>query len=407
LLIVRICYNFAILLLVPFVLPIGYLIAIKKKEEKDFFQRIGAIKIPNKIENSIWIHCASVGEVRSIKHLIKNIRKNFPELSIVISTTTATGKEMAEKELMPDLAMLLPIENSLAINMLIDMLRCKAIFIVDTELWPNFIYTASKKVKLFMINARLSDKSFKSYYFFRFIFRDLLKKFNHIYTKSENDLEKFAKIKGSDENITCIGNLKFFFEERKVKIEIDDVFKNKKIVMASSTHHPEEQMFLNALKKSDTNFDKVIIAPRHLNRVEDIKQLLQKEDLMFNLYSEGIFNEKFIILDKFGLLERFYFIADKVFIGGSTEGTGGHNIFEVLQFEKVPAVGSRMSNFKEIFELAKKYNLVEITDDEESLADYLDKVILKRDFSSFFNEIKRFNKSTETVLNVIKELIND
>ncbi len=406
-LILRIFYNLLLLFLIPFILPIGYLIAMKKGEEKDFFQRIGAIKIPRKFNQSIWIHCASVGEVRSIKHLIKKIKKELPDLSIVISTTTATGKDMAEKELEPDLAMLLPIENSFAINMLIDMLQCKVVFIVDTELWPNFIYTASKKTNLFIINARISDKSFKSYYLFKFLFKPILKKFNHIYTKSENDSEKFSKIKGSDDNISCIGNLKFYFEESNIQLKIENELENKRIAFCSSTHSPEEKMFLKALNISNVDFDKIIIAPRHLNRVQEIENLLKNEKLSCSLYSEKNYNSKYIILDEFGLLEKFYFISEKIFIGGSTEGTGGHNIFEALQFEKIPAVGSQMGNFKEIFELAKKYNVIRIADNENDLAEYFKENIQVADFKNFFKELKKYNKSTDTIIALIKEIIDD
>ena len=405
--IVRLCYNILLMILIPFVLPIGYLIAMKQKEEKDFFQRIGAVKIPKQFNKSIWIHCASVGEVRSIKHLVKKIKEELPDLEIVISTTTATGKDMAEKELKPDLAMLLPLENSFAISMLIDMLQCKAVFIVDTELWPNFIYTASKKVKLFLINARLSDKSFKYYKLFKFIFKNILKRFDYIYTKSEDDFNKFSKIKGSSDNVSCIGNLKFYFEENKKDYDIEPEFQNLKIAFASSTHNPEEKMFLEAIKKSNENFDKILLAPRHLNRVEDIENILRLENISYDLYSTGENKNKYIIIDEFGLLEKFYSVSDKIFIGGSTEGTGGHNIFEALQFEKVIATGSDMSNFKEIFEIAKKHNVISVADDLNSLSDYLKEKNFSPDFNSFFAEIKHFNESTDTILKCIKEILND
>jgi len=219
-------------------------------------------------------------------------------------------------------------------------------------------------------------------------------------------LEKFSKIKGSNTNISCIGNLKFYFEEKNPEFKIDEEFKNKTIAFCSSSHNPEEKMFLNALEKSGADFDKIIIAPRHLNRVQDIENLLQSKNIGYSLYSSKNYSEKYIILDEFGLLEQFYSISCKIFIGGSTEGTGGHNIFEALQFEKIPATGSQMNNFKEIFELAKKYNLIKITDDETSLSKYFIEKNEKYDFKPFFDELKQYNKSTETIVKLIKEIVN-
>jgi 3-deoxy-D-manno-octulosonic-acid transferase len=380
---------------------------MKRKEEKDYFERFGFIKVPKEFEKTIWIHCASVGEVRSVSNLVNLIRKKSPDTSIVITTTTYSGKEIAVKDLKPDLAFLMPLENSMAISMLIDILKCKVMLIVDTELWPNTIYTASKKTKLFMVNARLSDRSFKSYKLFKFIFKSLLNKFDYIFAKSEDDVKKIAYIKGSSDNIENAGNLKFYFEKKENVENLYPVFEGKKIAMASCTHKTEEEFFLRSIKNNIEDFDYIFIAPRHLKRIVYVKSILKKENLDFSLLSEEDFNTKIIIIDKFGMLEMFYQLSEKIFIGGSIKKIGGHNIFEAIQFEKVPAVGPYMHNFKEIYEIAEKYNAVVTVKNDKELAEYLKAESFDADFDGFMQEIEKKNKTNEKVFNYIKSFLDD
>jgi 3-deoxy-D-manno-octulosonic-acid transferase len=376
---------------------------MKKGEEKDYSERFGAIRIPVGFTKSIWIHCASVGEVRSISHLVNKMRKNLPEHQIVISTTTSTGKYVAIDELKPDLAFLMPLENSMAISMLIDALRCKAMMIVDTELWPNTIYTASKKTNLYMINGRISDRSYTSYKRLSFIFRPLLKKFDYIYVKSDADVEKFSSIKGSTDNIENAGNLKYNFDQTKTNKSIPDALKNKRFAMASSTHENEESFFLKAISAAQQQFDVLVIAPRHLNRLQQVIDAVSASGKSHSLLSENQFDKDVLIIDQFGQLEPFYATADKIFIGGSTNGTGGHNIFEAIQYHKVPAVGPNMHNFEEIYQLAKTYQTVETIHSEAELSEYFDQPNQQPpDFNGLFTQLEKTNRSADKIIELLK-----
>ena len=109
--ILKIFYNLLIAAVVPAAVPAGYLVALKKKEDEDYFERFGFITMPEPAERSVWFHCASVGEVRSLKSVVDFIGDEFPDIKIIISTTTASGKRMAETELDPYFSFLLPVEN--------------------------------------------------------------------------------------------------------------------------------------------------------------------------------------------------------------------------------------------------------------------------------------------------------
>lgn len=408
-LILKILYNILIYSLIPIALPIGYIFAYKRGEQSSYFERFGFIKLKkSEYTKSVWFHCASVGEVRSIKPLVNEVRKKYPDYAVICSTITATGKEMAETYLKPDEVFLLPIENSIAIKYLINTLNTKVLFIVDTELWPNLISAASNSTKLCLINGRLSEKSFNRYKRLSFIFRSLLKKFSKIFTKSEADLQKFSNLLGSNKNIFNMGNIKFFEQSSVVLPEILESLQNKKVFTAGSTHEGEELVVIRAYKECRASFDMLFIAPRHINRADAVVTEAEKEGLSAKKFSQLYPNDlvEVVVVDAMGLLELLYSVSDKIFIGGSFVNIGGHNIFEALQFKKVIAAGKFIHNFKEISDIALQYRLLYIINDELDLVKYLKSTEgVEYNFNGFFCELNKLNKNKTDL--ILKEIPNE
>lgn len=397
-------YNLIYIILLPVAFIVYSIIVKIKAGEKGYIERFGLIKL-NKAprSKSIWFHCASVGEVRSISNIVDNIRKKYSDVDIIVSTMTTTGRKEAKEYIKADEAFLLPIENSSAISHIIKLLGVKVFFIVDTEIWPNLIYSAGSNSRLIMINGKISEKSFKTYYRFRLFFAPLFNKFSAILTKSIQDYERFVKITKNNKKIAPLGNIKFNQIKKVEDIKLIDKFKNIKYAFAASTHNNEEEIFIDGFIDGGKDFDKAIIAPRHIVRCDEIVEMVKNKGLTVSKYSEDI-DSKVVVIDSFGLLESLYVSATKIFIGGSIVNIGGHNIFEALQFEKQIAVGNNMQDFAEIYEPAKKYNLVENVNSSQDIAIWLQKEYDKKDFSNFFEEINNKNKNiTET----IEELIND
>ena len=400
--ILKILYNLTIAAVVPIAVPVGYIIALKRKEDEDYFQRFGMINFPEPTEKSIWFHCASVGEVRSLKSALEYIRTEFPDIDIIISTTTATGKRMANAELEPYFAFLLPLENSMAIDHIIDYMNVKAVFIVDTELWPNMIRIAAKRSKLYLLNGRISDKTFENYKRFSFLFRRLLSKFEIIFTKSDEDTDKFATIKGDKNNIVTMGNIKFQSRAEKIDSGIFNFIRNHRIFAAASTHAPEEETIIKAFVKQN-RCDRMVLAPRHINRAQDAVKMCREYGLSASLLAERDGATDVVVIDRFGTLEELFIFSEKVFIGGSLNDTGGHNIFEALQFEKITCTGPNMKNFQEISELADKYGVRIVVENEEEFAEFLDNECEKADFDGFFEAL---DSDKASKLEHIKEVLS-
>lgn len=357
----------------------------------DFLEYYGFISHKRVYNQSIWFHCASVGEIKSIIELIRIIKKELPQLNIIITTMTISGKKTAKKEINDTINFLLPVENTRAIRRIIKKYNIKLLFIVETELWPNLINSASKYCRLFLINGRLSQKSYKKYKILNFIFKDLLHKFNRIYAKSEYDktfLENIAL-----KHIDCTGNIKFTNNPVILNEKIIKLFNNKKCLLLASTHNGEESFFIQHAYRYMDMFDNIIIAPRHIKRIDKIQQILKKYKYSYTVFSLAKKFEKFILVDQFGLMDSFYAISYKIFIGGSMVNIGGHNIYEALRLKKIISVGPYMNNFKEIYELALFYHLIYQINNIEDFLNYLYINVEKNElFNDFLRELEYKNK---------------
>lgn len=402
-------YNILLIIITPFAAIFGYFI-MKRKGKADFWlERFGFIKRGEaRFQKTIWFHAASVGETRSIKPIIDRLRKETGDISIAVSTMTAAGRLEALNFLKADAAFLLPIENAPAISRIIEEWNVKAVVIVDTEIWPNFIFTASSLAPLFLINGRISDKTFKKYKFLRLFFKPILKKFACIAAKSYEDETRFRALTGDADNIITAGNIKFQERKNPDEISVIDELKNTRFFLAASTHEGEEAEILSWFDKGKAGFDKIVIAPRHIERSGAIKKLAETNGYSAGLFSEKDFYKDVLIMDAFGKLEGLYLLADKIFIGGSLVSVGGHNIYEALQFKKTAGVGKYMFSFKEIYEDALKFNVAEEISPQNA------RLWLNRDdtsgsdknFLDFFREIdKKNNRTINTVTDMIKSVM--
>lgn len=401
-------YNFILIILMPVLSIAGYFVLRRKNKHQHYWERFGFIRIDDfKPVKSVWFHCASVGEVRSIKKIVDTLRQDNKDISIIISTMTATGRQIAVDYIKADKAFLLPIENSRAVSMIISYMNVSVLVIVDTELWPNLIFTASNQIPVFLINGRISDKTYKTYKRFKFIFKSVLKRFSAIMTKSELDEERFTNILGKSSKIITAGNIKF--QERKSKDSVKTIkeLENIKFFLAASTHKGEEEIILSWFNGSMEGFDKLIFVPRHIERSEEVKEIIEKQGYSVSLYSENDFSKQVMIIDAFGLLEGLYILADKIFIGGSLKEIGGHNIYEALQFEKTVAVGKFMFSFKEIFDEAKEFGLVKVINNKEDALQFMLGLEKNNNFIDFFNRIDKINQDTvSTITDTINAVIN-
>lgn len=321
-------------------------------------------------DQNVWVHAASVGEVFCSALMIKRIKKEFPEVHIVLTTMTAMGNETA-KNCLPEIdrILFLPIDHPFFLRVAIEKINPFLLLITETELWPNLLRFCGKhKIPIILFNGRISQRSFRGYLFLRFLFKECLKYVSLFLMQTEEDRKRIIEIGGEPQKTRVVGNLKFDQtippSSSKVADQMAQVLridKKKNVLIAGSTHPGEEEILVNLYKKlkREDPFLLLILAPRHLERLEEVERLLRKESLPWQRKTSIVLNSQLskpeppgvILLDTMGELMSLYRLASVVFIGGSLVPIGGHNPLEPLFFRKCVLFGPYMFNFLEISQL--------------------------------------------------------
>lgn len=360
-------YNFLLTLLligtVPYFLFRSF---FSKRFRKALPQRMGFFQSPS-FKNPIWIHAASVGEVFCSIPLLKKIKNEFPHSRIVLTTMTSTGNETATSYLPEtDQILFVPIDHPFIVRRTIKKIQPSLLLIAETELWPNLLRSCGKKgIPIILFNGRISQRSFRRYLLFKFFFKECLQHISLFLMQTEEDRARMVEMGGESRNVRAVGNLKFdqtfpsYTQQTVMEVSKTLFLQGKeKILIAGSTHSGEEEILVGLykeLKKTDPDLV-LILAPRHLERLEEVERILKKEALSWLRKTSLPMDEgrsdqghpEVILLDTLGELMGIYSLGTLVFVGGSLVPIGGHNPLEPLFFRKGVLFGPYMFNFSEI-----------------------------------------------------------
>ena len=318
------------------------------------------------ILNCIWIQAVSVGEVNLIEPLVKKLIEIY-NFRLLITTTTLTGYRLAKEKYscFADV-IFFPLDISILINIFLKRVKPVIFISVETEIWPNLFFALNKRnIPIVIINGRISDRAFRRYLIVKAIIKEIFKFCNYICVQNSFYKERFIKLGADKEKVFITGNLKFESINpdqnyiKKIKDYVPIIKReNRFIIVAGSTHEPEEEMIIDVYKEI-LKIEKVslVIAPRHLNRLNYIEKLILKNGFTPIRTSNLKYTKNSIFLiDKIGELLYFYSIADICFVGGSLVNYGGHNILEPIYFLKPTIFGPYMGNFKDIVDIVLKNN---------------------------------------------------
>lgn len=319
--------------------------------------------------NPIWIHAVSVGEVMATVPLYEEIKKRYPSENVVVSTVTSTGYRIAlEKFGSRSVVICLPLDLSFIVNRVIKMINPKAILIAETEVWPNLINSLKLYgAKIVLFNGRISKGSFRRYMLIVPILRRVLDKFDLFLMQSNADAEKIISLGASKDRVRTTGNLKYdaaFLKDVEQKPNPAELRKRfglgeeDKLFIAGSTHNGEEEIILRCYKELINERPKLrlLIAPRHIERANDIVKLAKGQGFDAVLISrtkdlrKQIRRDEILILDVMGMLSGVYSIGEVIFIGGSLVKKGGQNPLEAAYHSKAIIFGPHTYNFKDITE---------------------------------------------------------
>ena len=350
----RFIYSLFLFILAPFAILKLY-ISYKDKNKRKFFEYFGISK-KNK-EFDLWMHCASSGELLAAKPLLEQLKIQNPKLNILVTTFSYAGFKIAQKNNDLFEHRFLPLDFNIFIKIFLKKNSIKLAYFFEMEIWPNLLFNLKKKsIATFLINARLSNKTFKNYNVFSFFIKDSLNCFDEILAQSLNDKNNFEKL-GFENTINVFGNLKYDktynLAQKNLYIQEQKQVQNKLIWVAISVHKAEENKIIWAHKellKENPNI-LLILIPKHQKRFKKLELKLNTKK--FKVAKRTI-NQKIspdlnvYLVDTIGEVNKFLPLAKFAFVGGSFNNNGGQNIIEPASFGIYCAIGKSWFNFYDI-----------------------------------------------------------
>ena len=392
----RFLYLPALLIVLPYY---GFRMWRRGGYAKDFKQRFGffsRMEPAGSSQKRVWLQAVSVGEVLAIEPLIRALNADRT-IQIVLTTTTSTGYAEALKRYHECVYRigLFPLDFWPFIRLAWKRIQPQAVILAESELWPEHLNQAFRKnIPTFLVNARLSDRSFKRYQQFSGIARQVLQKIGFFCAASDLDKERFIQLGVPSESIESVGNLKF---DVRVGELLDLAARTQLyrelgfcqmpeqprpfILLGSSTWPGEEKILLRIQTRLiETGLDcRLLLVPRHAERGPEIANLLRRQKLAWHQRSKNLTaseNVHIYLADTTGELARLTQIADLVFIGKSMPpNQGGQTPIEAAGLGIPVIMGPNMNNFKDVAKSLVMSGAACTVADEQSLeANVLDLV---------------------------------
>ncbi|NIA69022.1 3-deoxy-D-manno-octulosonic acid transferase [Pelagibius litoralis] len=322
-------------------------------------ERLGRTKLARPEGPLVWLHAASVGETVSLLPLIERLQREQPALSLLMTSGTVTSaKLMAERLPAGVIHQYVPVDLPGAVAGFLDHWRPALGIMVESEFWPNLIRSASQAgTELVLLNGRVSPASYRSWRRVRPLIAELLGHFSLVMARSPQDQAHLRDLGAGD--TLCAGDLKAAAPPlsadpaalERLRAEIA----GRPLWLAASTHSGEDEIvaqvhrMLTALHPSLLT----LIVPRHPNRAEAIREILEAKQLTVAQRSRGeaITGDTDIYLaDTMGEMGLWYHLANIVFVGGSLVPTGGHNLLEPAKLDCAVLTGPHTTNFSQMAE---------------------------------------------------------
>jgi 3-deoxy-D-manno-octulosonic-acid transferase len=379
--------TLAALLALPLALP---LVLRSEKRRTTLLERLGLRGLPprpgsdGRRRKRIWVHALSVGEVASAAPLVGRLRERFPGRDIFFSASTRTGFQTARRLLAAkvDALFFFPYDLWFSVARVVGRVSPEVMVIVETDLWPNFLTAmAQRDVPVFLVNARLSRRSYEGYRRLSFLTRPVLRKLSRIGAPSAEDACRWAGLGVPPGRIRRTGSIKFDQpvpdipeSERRRLAEALKIAPGSTVLVAGSTHKGEEAMLTPVylrLKEVSPGL-RLISAPRDPGRAGEVRRIFTSAGITattLGALERGGAPAEVLVIDRIGLLRTLYALGDLAFVGGSLVARGGHNPLEPAAAGLPVLFGPHMSDFREIADLLVGSGAALAVADESGLAE--------------------------------------
>lgn len=376
-------FLYSFLFTLGFIAMLPLFVLRRGKYAAGFWQRLGFLPEFEQDERKVlWLHCVSVGETNAARPLVKEIIENFPDYRLVVSTTTKTGQNLA-KEIFKNSAELVfyfPFDWKFSVRRALRRIKPDVVLLMETEIWFNFLRQANRSgARVAIVNGRLSEKSFNRFKYIGKTMRRVLHYIDLALMQGRGDAKRLIELGIRASKVKITGNVKFdqSFEERDLTEEFRRRFavsENSPLIIAASTHAPEEALILQAFKdvwkNSPAELPRLMFAPRHPERFEEVFELVKKSGFDWVRRSEAESSRdetaEIILLDSIGELRAVYPLAEIVFVGGSLIPHGGQSVLEPAIARSAIVTGFYTMNFSDaVKEFLQQEALIQLPELEE------------------------------------------
>ena len=394
------CYVLLLFVLSPYLLYT----AIRKKKYRDGWAEkfLGLCPRRSSSKPCIWLHAVSVGEIQLLAPLIRQLAEQDPTIECVISTTTRTGRFLAEKKFPRHLVFYCPLDFTWAIHNAIGRIRPDLLVLSELELWPNLIFSAYRRsIPTVVINGRLSEKSFRGYRRLQPMVGKMLNCLQRIIVQNKEYAERFLQLGATTAQVKITGSIKFDGAEsnrqnstttnlsKLSNLNSDDI-----IFLAGSTQHPEESMAIETFLALQAEYPKLklILVPRHPERFEEVGKLLDSAELRWQrrtLLSDNegpALDARILLIDTVGELGAWWGRADIGFVGGSFGSRGGQNMIEPAAYGVAVCFGPHTQNFRDIVRALQSADAATVIANGEELTDFVHRCIQDSEYRKMMGQ---------------------
>jgi len=391
--VIRFLYNLLWPLGLACFLP-GYFLKMVRRGgyREKFGQRLGIydreLRVRLAKQRSTWFHAVSVGEVMIALKLAQRLRLLEPDLHCVLTTTTTTGFAFANKNAPPWIQVLYtPLDFWPVMRRAFSVIRPARIILVEAEIWPNLAAEAhARRIPLVLVNARLSPRSERRFRRFRFFVAPTFRLLDLVCVQELEDADRWHRLGVERSRIRHTGSIKYDPADIDTNADVQGIDRlavkpEPPVLFGGSTHRGEEELLGKVFLRLRQKFPSLclFIAPRHVERVREIRAQLQALSLQVGLVSEAAShsetNPDCVLLDRTGELQRWYGIATVVFMGKSLTAQGGQNPVEPIIVGKPVIFGPHMENFATLAKtLVSKDGAIQVSD-VDSLEQALGKLL--------------------------------
>lgn len=305
------------------------------------------------LDRPIWVHAASVGEALAAEPLLRELRQRYPGVPRLVSTTTATGREVARTSLPVAGAMLLPVDPAGIVDRVVRQLHPRALVIMETEIWPGLIRAARRAgVPRVIVSGRISERAARRYGWVRWLTKAVFAQVDGFAMQSAADAARIVSLGAPADRVEVIGNLKFARSSAGAvpvgRAAID--FGARPVLIAASTHAGEERLVLDACASLWARHPALllVVAPRRPERFDEVDRLVAATGLRRARRTAVMgavpADVQVLLLDTVGELPGLLPAARAVFVGGTVAAVGGHNVAEPALCGKPVAFGPHTAN---------------------------------------------------------------